>query len=196
MEEIWKDIPGYNGKYQVSNMGKVRAMWRNNQYEEKIGEPHLLKQSEHRQGYLKVYLSLDGESKGYYVHRLVAEAFIPNPDNLPQVNHKSEIKSENFVDNLEWCDGKYNSNYGTRPERHGKLVSKPIIQYDLNGNIIGEYKSAKEIEDALGYNAGYISLVCNGHRPQAYGYLWKFKKSPEAILAALDELFEEFYGDE
>ena len=143
--EIWKDVEGYCGKYRISNMGRVMAMWRGNQYTEKNGEPHILKPSIHKQGYLKVALTYKGKRKISFIHRLVAEAFLPNPDNLPQVNHKNEVKDYNMVwvnedgsidynkSNLEWCDAKYNSNYGTRIQRHREMVSKPVIQYTLDG---------------------------------------------------------------
>ena len=103
MMEEWKAIPGYEGLYEVSNMGNVRNVRRNT----------LLRLSKDCYGYIQVSLYKNGRRTGLRVHRLVAEAFIPNPDNLPQVNHKDEDKSNNRVDNLEWCDSKYNLNYGT-----------------------------------------------------------------------------------
>lgn len=170
--EIWKDIKGYNGKYQISNMGNVKSMWRNNQYKSQIGTPKTLKKYKHKQGYMVVFLTNNGETKQCFIHRLVAEAFIPNPDNLPQVNHKNEIKNDNRVENLEWCTGKYNSNYGTRVERHKTMISKPIMQFTLDGIFVKEYKSATEASKETGYNASYIRMVCNGTRPQAYNYKW------------------------
>ena len=104
MEE-WKNIIGYEGLYEVSNIGNVRNVRRNT----------LLKLSKN-QGYIQVHLYKNGIRTGLKVHRLVAEAFIPNADNLPQVNHKDEDKTNNSVDNLEWCDHKYNVNYGHRTE--------------------------------------------------------------------------------
>lgn len=105
MEE-WKNVIGYEGLYEVSNKGNVRNVRRNT----------LLKLSKNRYGYIQVYLYKNGIRKGFRVHRLVAEAFLSNPDNLPQVNHKDEDKTNNNVDNLEWCDQKYNVNYGHRTE--------------------------------------------------------------------------------
>lgn len=129
MNEIWKDIEGYNGRYKISSFGRVMSMWQSNQYKTHIGKPKIVKPAEHRQGYLYVYLTNNGEKTKHYVHRLVAEAFIPNPDNLPQVNHKSEVKTENFVENLEWCDGKYNNNYGSRLEKiANKHKGKPLTE--------------------------------------------------------------------
>lgn len=188
--ENWLEIEGFDGKYQVSNQGRVKCMWRQNQYKDKIGKPFILKQQKHRQGYMCVDLTKDGVTKKYYVHRLVAQAFIPNPDNLPEVNHKSENKSENFVENLEWCDGKYNSNFGTRVERHRELVSKPIIQTTIEGDFVRKFKSATAAEEECGYNATYISQVCHGKRKNAYGYCFHFA-NPCILMEALEDLWDE-----
>ena len=201
MEEIWKDIPGYGGKYQVSSIGRVRSMWRNNQHKDHIGSITVLKQTEREDGYMRVRLTLNGEGTNHYVHKLVAEAFIPNPGNLPQINHKDENKSNNCVDNLEWCDAKYNSNYGTKVERWKPQVVKPIIQTTLDGEFVRLFESAEAAERECGYDASYLNLVCHGKRPQAYGYKFQFAQqqghqSPEKILQALDELFQELYGDD
>lgn len=106
MEEIWKEIQDYPG-YKVSNLGRVMN---------KHGR--IMKPSNHKQGYKLIGLKKDKKLYCRQVHRLVALAFIPNPDNLPQVNHKDECKTNNCVDNLEWCDAKYNINYGTGIQRH------------------------------------------------------------------------------
>ena len=107
--EIWKDIEGYEGLYQVSNTGKVKSFRGN---KEKI-----LKATVMPHNYRRVQLSKDGKNRGFFVHRLVAKAFIPNPDNLPIINHKDEDPSNNNMENLEWCTYKYNSNYGTSKQR-------------------------------------------------------------------------------
>ena len=113
-KEIWKDIKDYEGIYQISNIGRIKSLDRycnNRLIKGKILSPHLAK------GYLKINLYKNGKSKHFAIHSLVAEAFIPNPNNYPEVNHKDENKENNNVDNLEWCDSKYNCNYGTRTER-------------------------------------------------------------------------------
>ena len=194
MNEIWKDIEGYNGRYKISSFGRVMSMWQSNQYKTHIGKPKIVKPAEHRQGYLYVYLTNNGEKTKHYVHRLVAEAFIPNPDNLPQVNHKSEVKTENFVENLEWCDGKYNSNYGTRIERHRELVSKPVIQTTLDGKFVRKFASATEAEKECGYDSAYISQACHGHRPSAYGYKFHFA-DPTILIEALEDLLDDNKDD-
>ena len=123
MKELWKDIEGYEGLYQVSSLGAIRSLDRYRNRPSKSGNMYIqrykgkvLKQTLN-DGYFTIYLHKDGVNKFYSVHRLVAKAFIPNPNNLPQVNHKDENKQNNCVENLEWCTAKYNVNYGTAIER-------------------------------------------------------------------------------
>ena len=115
-EEIWRPVVGYEGLYEVSSYGRVRSLDRyinNNSFR----KGKILKFSTNRRGYLKAHLSLNNKVKTYLVHRIVAISFIPNPDNLPEVNHKDEDKTNNSVDNLEWCNRSYNINYGTRMDK-------------------------------------------------------------------------------
>ena len=134
--EIWKDINGFSG-YQVSSCGRVWSIKRNK----------MLKPALKSNGYLQVCLYKDGIRNYIGVHRLVAENFIDNPDNLPQVNHIDEDKTNNHVENLEWCSPVYNNTYGTRLARCKETINKNnklgvgVLVYDLNHNIIGEYKS-------------------------------------------------------
>ena len=106
-KQIWKDIPNYEGKYQVSNTGRVRSLNYN-----RTGKIKVRKQGKDKLGYKSVFLCKDGKNKGYLVHRLVALAFIPNPNNYPVINHKDENPSNNYYKNLEWCTQEYNCNYG------------------------------------------------------------------------------------
>lgn len=126
--EKWKDIVDYEGLYEVSSFGRVRSLDR---YDNRncFRKGHILKQNNNGRGYMSVYLCLNGKIKTYKVHRLVAQAFIPNPDNLPQVNHKDEDKTNNSVENLEWCDNKYNNNYGTKIERQRNTNIKNGLWY-------------------------------------------------------------------
>ena len=126
MTEIWKNIEGYEGKYQVSNLGRVKSM---------IGQEKVLHPKKHRNGHLQIGLHKDKKRKTMYIHRIVAQAFIPNPDNIACVNHKDENPNNNNVDNLEWCTQKYNCNYGTRVDRimeTKKQQYKKIYKYSFN----------------------------------------------------------------
>lgn len=123
-------------------------------------------------GYLRVGLCRNGKQKLFSVHRLVAEAFIPNPNNLPCVNHKDENPLNNNVENLEWCTCEYNNNYGTRKERAIKNKKKPILQLRKDGSLIRVWLSASDIEKQVGYNSSFIYRVCLGKSHTAYGYKW------------------------
>ncbi len=168
--EIWKNINGYDD-YQVSSMGRFKSL--------KYGKERILKPTKDGSGYLKVGLSKDGKVKEHLAHRIVAEAFLNNPYNLSEVNHKNEDKSDNRVENLEWCDHKYNMNYGTGRQRfsmkhkNGK-TSKKVFQYTLAGEFVAEYPSVHEVERQLGYSQGNISECCNDKRKTAYSYVWRY----------------------
>ena len=166
-EEIWCPIKGYEGLYGVSDQGRVRSL--------KFGKERILKQGRAGGGYLQVGLRKNRERKMCYVHRIVAQTFIPNPDNLPEVNHIDENKENNSVQNLEWCDRKYNINYGTRNQRQSEKLSKPILQYTKYGKFVREWKSTRDVERNLGYFHNSISNCCTGRYKSAYGFIWKFK---------------------
>ena len=166
-EEIWCPIKGYEGQYQVSDKGMVRSL--------KFGKERILKPRRNPQGYLLVCLCKNGEIKQCLVHRLVAQAFIPNTNNLPEVNHKDEDKTNNSVMNLEWCDSKYNINYGTRNQRVSEKHSKSVLQYTKSGEFVREWKSMNDVQRNLNYSKGNISYCCNGRYKSAYNFIWKFK---------------------
>ena len=168
--EQWKDII-YEKDYQISNLGRIKSF--------KWGKERILKQSQCMNGYYYVGLSKNGIVKTYQVHRLVAEAFIDNPDNLPQVNHKDENPQNNVVSNLEWCDAKYNNNYGTRNKRIGKSntngkLSKPVLQYTLDGQFVKEWSSTMECK-RNGYNQSHIIECCRKNRKTHKGFIWRYK---------------------
>lgn len=144
------------------------------------GKMKKVNQSERTDG----YLCFGFNGKNVLTHRFVAELFIPNPNNLPQVNHKNEIKTDNRVENLEWCDGNYNSNYGTRNERVGKNqpTKKPVYQYTLDGKFVAKYSSAGEVERQLGYDSKHISACCRGEQKTSYGYFWTYKNHEQILL--------------
>lgn len=172
--EIWKAIEGYEGRYEVSNYGRVKSL----NYH-RTGKEKVLKPAIDSNGYWRVGLYKNSKRKFFSVHRLVAEAFLPNPQNLPEVNHKDENKANNRVENLEWCTAKYNSNYGTHIQRvikkttNGKL-SKKVLQLDLQGNLIKEWASAHEVERKLGMYNTCINACCKGKIKTAYGFIWKY----------------------
>ena len=166
-DEIWCPIKGYESLYEVSDKGRVKSIG--------YGKDRILKLLRDRGGYLHVYLYKNGEKKMYLVHRLVAKTFIPNPDNLPEVNHKDEDKTNNSVQNLEWCDRKYNLNFGTRAQRQAEKLSKPVLQYTKSGKLVREWKSATDVQRNLGYFQNYISYCCTGRYKSAYNFIWKFK---------------------
>ena len=202
MTEIWRPIKGYEGLYEVSNKGRVKSLER---YSVKFGHQKELVDEKpislHKSsaGYMVVHLSKDGERKSKSVHRLVAQAFIPNPQGLPFINHKDEDPTNNHVDNLEWCTQKYNVNYGTRNERASKSISKA-----MKGKYIGSKSpNARKIvcittgeifnsmtQAAEKYNIAYqdISKCCRKKRKSAGKHqvtgeklLWEYYKEGEII---------------
>ena len=187
MEEIWKDVKGFEGRYQVSNLGRVRSLdWHGHK-----GRMLKMKISK-RWGYFCLNLAhVDGYHKSVSVHRLVAIAFIPNPDNLPEVNHKDENKLNNVVcfnsdgsidterTNLEWCTGLYNLRYGTRVERMNKLVNeprmRPVNQYDFDGELINTYPSIAEASNAIGVSTRTMSSICGKIGAHStHGYIFRY----------------------
>lgn len=156
MKEIWKDIKGYKGLYQISNMGKVKSLHN--------GREKILKGCRDTNGYLYAHLHKDGKRKNASIHRLVALHFIENPYNLPDVNHIKEFeKQNNCVDNLEWCSVEYNNTYGTRIERINKKLYKKVIC--LNTKVI--FNSIKQVEEQWSIKHSGIIACCKGKRKSA-----------------------------
>ena len=171
MKEIWKDIKNYEGLYQISNLGRIKSLRTFNSFTKTYyNREKILKGKIDTNGYVMVCLCK--ENKKYIrVHRLVAETFIPNFKNYPIINHKDENKKNNRVDNLEWCTYTYNNSYGTKNNN----ICKAIIQYDLEGNYINEYKSIMEASRKLKINHSGIVQALKRKNNKAYGYLWKYK---------------------
>lgn len=171
-EEIWKDIKGYDGLYQVSSFGRIKSLERILS-DGRLWKEQILNQ-ETNHGYKRVLLVKNGIKKHFRVHKLVAEAFILNVNNHKSINHKDEDKTNNYVDNLEWCSSKYNSNYGSCKYKIAEKLSKPVAQYNKNLKLINVYKSLSECGRQTGYGIGYISQCCNGKYYTAYGYIWRY----------------------
>ena len=166
--EIWKDLEDYPN-YQVSNMGRVKSL--------KFSKEKIMKSSKNNNGYFVVSLCKEGKIKNYLVHRLVAQAFLPNPDSLPEVNHKDEIKTNNCVDNLEWCDCKYNINYGSRTEK----TQKPILQFTKNGEFVRRWDGLRQVERELGFDNGNICSCLKGKYKTIGDYIWGYADDYEQI---------------
>jgi hypothetical protein len=160
--EIFKEIKGYENLYQVSNQGRIYGVKRG-----KFLRPLL-----NNNGYMMVNLCKDNKLKKCLIHRLVANAFIPNPLNLSDVNHRSEIKTDNRVENLEWMSHKENCNYGMKKIK----VSKKILQFTKDGKFVKEYPSAIEASRQTRISNQSISQCCLGKTHSAGKYIWKFKE--------------------
>lgn len=187
-EEIWKDIAGFEGFYQVSNLGNVRSLDRKiirSNGIPKTLKGQILSPGVNPCGYAFVYLGGSGGSKLYRIHRLVAESFIPNPNGYPVANHKDENKLNNSVENLEWCTYSYNTTYNnsmarrlnTRNKTHTYGCEKKVYQYDLRGRLVKVWKSLMEVSRELQLPWGNIANCCRGtkYRHTAYGYKWSYK---------------------
>lgn len=179
MKEVWKDVVGYEGLYEVSDLGNVRST--------KRGNLKNLYLKSHNRGYLQVELFKDGKSKMLMVHRIVAQAFIKNADGFPQVNHKDENKTNNRVDNLEWCTGSYNicAYYKNHPDffknrksvqKRKRRIGKAINQYTLDGDFVASWSDSREVEIQNKWSAWSIQECCRGNRKKAYGYTWQYAK--------------------
>ena len=166
MEEIWRDIKGYEGKYMVSNLGRVKSLnYRN------TGKEGIMKGRDDGNGYLKVQLCKDGKVKNCRINRLVAMAFIPNPNNLPEVNHKDKIRTNNHMENLEWCTSQYNIEYSQ---------AKAVIGINKVSGLILEFPSLMEASRQMGISQGNITMCCQGKKyKSAGGFYWHYADSEE-----------------
>lgn len=173
--EIWKDVNGYVGLYKVSNTGKILSM--------KKGKEMTLHVDVY--GYHIATLYKDKKHKTHKVHRLVAIAFIPNPNEYPSVNHKDENKKNNHVDNLEWSSSFYNANYGSRNKNISKTQTnridqaRHVLQFTRDGLLVAEFESVREAERQTGVYRSNIIACCKGNKryPAAGGFVWEYKES-------------------
>lgn len=175
MKEIWKDIKGYEGLYQISNLGNVKSLskqiirsnGKKQTFKEKKLKPGLSKN-----GYLSVSLFKNGKGKTYMIHRLVAETFIENINNYKCINHKDENKQNNIVNNLEWCTYEYNNQYNDKM-KHRRIN---VLQYTKDNKLIKKWDGLINVEKELGISRNNITSVCKGKRRYAGGYIWKYDK--------------------
>lgn len=193
-QEKWHPICGYSDLYEISTMGRVKSLPKS--FVRSNGRPchfkeRVLKPYSNKDGYLVVNLTKDGSSKGMLVHRLVADAFLPNKRNFPEVNHKDENKKNNAVNNLEWCTRDYNCNYGNRNKKISQSNHKssrtkkhlqdlaeqhrtPVLQLlKDNRTIVKKWNSTVEAEDG-GFDSSHISACCRGKRKSHKGYCWAY----------------------
>lgn len=192
MEEIWKDIEGYEGLYQVSNLGNVKSF----NYCGRKGNEHIITPKQNSDGRLWVLLYSSGKTKPMLIHRLVGMAFIPNPENLPQINHKDENPKNNIVENLEWCTLEYNLmyTYKRHPEKYKNALNHVryargagktartnesrrglvINQIDRNGDLVKQWPDSRTIHVETGMSDWSISECCRGKRKSAYGFKWQY----------------------
>lgn len=179
--EVWRTIPGFDGLYEASTLGRIRSL----NYRKEPSRIEVLKLCVTNDGYKRVNLYKHNKQKSYWVHILVAKTFLPNPFNLPQINHKDENPSNNAIFNLEWCTPKHNCNWGTRNTRQG-ITQKAnasnnkryfaTLQLTKDGELIKEWVSANEAANTLGINVSNIVRCCN-HKPNyktAGGYKWEY----------------------
>lgn len=192
--EIWKPVVGFEGYYEVSNMGRVRSLDRSVIFKDgrkRLINGRVLRVENNNNGYQTVSLYKNGKEKRNLIHRLVAQAFIPNPYNLPEVNHINEAKTDNRSENLEWCTRKYNNEYSNIIEKAierrfwekaGK-VERPVLQYTKDGEFVAEYPSTREAERQTGIKHVQISAVCNGKKwfKSAGGFVWSYNKKMKKV---------------
>lgn len=165
MEEKWKTIEEFP-RYEVSNTGKIRN--------KETG--YILKQIKHRGGYYSVSLYNEpSHAHTKQVHQIVANTWIPNPNNCSCINHKDENPENNNADNLEWCNHLYNNNYGNHNYKVGLALSKPVCQYDKNNTLVAIYNGAREAARIAGFSQSSITLCCQGKRKTHHGFIWKYK---------------------
>ena len=208
MIEEWKEIAGFDGAYQISNLGRVKSVERINVYQNtnqtgvifdgiKYCEEKILKTYVYG-GYEHIGLKKGGRTYNYSVHRLVATYFIPNPNNYPVINHKDENKFNNKVDNLEWCTVEYNANYGTRNARIAEKLKEypifyiPVLCYDKDNNFVKRYESAVQAGQELGFSASRITACCRLYKGAftAGGYKWKYEDSDNNIKDIIPPLLK------
>ena len=181
MKEIWKAIVGYEGLYEVSNLGMVRSLDRyvpHKTFGKKYCKGHMMATHINNAGYVTVNLCKGNRYRSFDIHRLVAIAFLDNPDGLLEVNHIDENKKNNCIENLEWVTKQQNEKHGTKRIRQSEKIKQRVIQYSVDGQFIKEWGSPTDAEVSIsGKPTGAISHCAKGKTKTAYGYVWKYKEA-------------------
>ena len=172
--EVWRDVVGFEGLYKISNKGKLYSVERKNSRGRKCGG-RTLKPSRDKNGYIRVTLCENSKLKNKFIHRLVAEAFVHNPNGYSEINHRDENKKNNCVENLEWCTRKYNMNHGTRTERFARSKSKKVKAVNVETGEVITFNSVKEARNKGYYNISQAcrGVYCSGHLYK--GYKWSYE---------------------
>lgn len=181
--EEWRDVVGYEGLYQVSNMGRVKMLERKVLANKSIRtiKEHLIKQNFSEKKYLNICLWHKNKGKTFFVHKLVLNAFKPKESDDLECNHLNEIRTDNRIENLEWISHMDNLKYGSRAEKHRKAMtnhismSKKVVQLSLSGDFIAEYPSLREAERVLGFPMSNIKECCKGRYKSTHGFIFKYK---------------------
>lgn len=175
-KEVWKDIQGYEGYYQVSNMGRVRSCDREIVFKDgrrRFYKGKLIRPVKTNSGYWQIRMKINEHVKREYVHRLVAKAFIPNPNKFPEINHKDENRLNNRTDNLEWIEHVENLNYGNRTKKFAISRGKKVGQFTKDGKLLHTYYSTREA-GRRGYEQTSVSKCAIGKLKTYKGYVWKY----------------------
>lgn len=173
MDAIWKDIPGYEGLYRVNQWGEIYSLYTNK----------ILKYSISQDGYKQYNLHKNKKNYIMTAHKAVALAFIPNPENLPLINHKDEDKQNCYYENLEWCDHSYNNTYNNRHIKIARQCSYITYQYNDKGELVAEYESSRAAGRMNGLSDGSICMCCNEELYTYKNFVWSYKElSKEEVL--------------
>lgn len=183
--EKWKDIQGYEGLYQISNYGRVKSLGRISKRKSRWGGQYTVvmkekikKSSKNNKGYSTVHLNYKGKESNFLIHRLVGKAFISNPYNYPEIDHKNENKNDNKINNLIWCTRIYNNTKGIQSKEGRRTSSefrmKGVKQFDLQGNLLNTYKGIRIAEEKTSVDNRNIVKCCKGKVNSAGGFIWRY----------------------